>query len=504
MKEIATLISEGRYWESFVVIFQFIFFLYGVALLSSYTVLACMSLFSVLKYKKRNASVDYNVVDSPLLPGISVIAPAYNEGVTIISNVRSLLTLNYPKYEVILVNDGSTDNSLEQLIAEFDLVEVDFAYKKRISCRPIKKFYKSTNSIYHMLMVVDKENGRSKADALNAGLNVSAFGYFLCSDVDCIQSKDILIKLIKPFLDNPQSTVKEVDDQVYVEEDNKRVIATGATIRMVNSCEVEQGIILTVRPPRKFLPRFQEMEYIRAFMLGKMGWDLINCVPNVSGALGMFDKDIAIKAGGYNAQSFGEDMDIMVRMCAYRRYHKRHYGVKYIPLTLCWTEGPATIKVFGRQRSRWSIGLAQIIEKHSRLLFNPRYGRLGLVILPYMFLFELFGPLLELLGAIFYLYVIITNQIDWPYAFILVLFVYTYSVMITTLSLLWDQITFQNYSTWREVIGLSLMSLLEPLIYHPLVVFFALKGYFNYLTGKTHSWGDMSRQGLGTKREQAG
>lgn len=503
MRAIVDFFTEGRFWETLGIFYQFTVFVYGTSLLMAYGLLAFMSLTSIRRYMKKNGSVDYNViVESPLAPGISVIAPAFNEGVTIISNVRSLLTFNYPKYEVIIINDGSTDDTLEKLINEFELVEVEFAFRQRLNCKPIKRIFKSTNHAYDKLSVVDKVNGKSKADASNAGINISVFEYFLCTDVDCILDKDTLIKLIKPFMDEETSTIKEINGNTYIEEDYKRVIASGATLRMVNSCDVDEGLMLRVRPPRRFLPRFQEMEYIRAFVLGKMGWDLINSVPNVSGGLGMFDKEIAIKAGGYDSQSFGEDMDMITRMGAYMKDNKKKYSIKYVPMTLCWTEGPTTLKVFGRQRTRWGSGLAQIMSIHRKIIFNPRYGRLGLIVFPYHFFYELFAPVIEFTGILFYIYLIITHQINWPFALILIVFVYTYSVMITTLALLWDQITFKYYKTWGEVIGLCLMAFLEPFIYHPLIIFFALKGYFNFVTGRKHVWGDMQRQGLGAQKKK--
>ncbi len=386
MKVIIDFFTKGSFWQILGTYYQFLVFIYGTSLLIAYGLLAILSLVSIRRYMKKNASVDYNIiVESPLAPGISVIAPAYNEGITIISNVRSLLTFNYPKFEVIIINDGSTDDTLEKLINEFELVEVEYAYREKIACKPVKRVFKSTNLAYDKLAVVDKVNGKSKADASNAGINVSVFDYFLCTDVDCILDKDTLIKLIKPFMDEDTSTVKEVNGDVQIQEDLKRVIATGATLRMVNSCDVDEGLMIRVRPPRRFLPRFQEMEYIRAFVLGKMGWDRINAVPNVSGGLGMFDKDVAIKAGGYDSLSLAEDMDLITRMGAYMKDNKKKYSVKYVPITLCWTEGPTTLKVFGRQRTRWGRGLAQLMSIHRKIIFNPRYGRMGLIVFPVPF-----------------------------------------------------------------------------------------------------------------------
>ena len=456
-------------------------FVYGLSLLIIYACLAMLSFVNVRLFLRKESYTDYKIIlGSPLAPGISVIAPAFNEGLTIISNVRSLLTFNYPKYEVIIINDGSTDDTLEKVIAEFSLVKIDFAYDPKLSTKPVRGIYKSTDDAYAKLIVVDKENGKAKADATNVGINVSSFPYFLCTDVDCILHEETLQKLIRPFM----------------EEETKRVIATGATLRMANSCEIDKGVILKIKAPRPLLARFQEMEYIRAFVLGKMGWSYINAVPNVSGGLGMFDKEIAIKAGGYDPASFGEDMELMMRMSRYVQDNKIKSAIRYIPVTLCWTEGPTSLKVFMRQRTRWGRGLIQLMIAHRKMLFNPRYGKVGMVVFPYNFFFELMAPVVEFLGVIYYILLIIFGMVNWPYAIILLVFVYTYSVMISSLAVLWDQLTFQYYKSWKDVVRIASMVFIEMILYHPLIVIFALRGYYFHLANRKHTWGNMQRRGF--------
>lgn len=492
------------FWSYMRTFFEGGIFIYGVLILSAYAFLAILSFLAINQFRKKEQYTDYKkLTSSPLAPGISIIAPAYNEGVTIIQNVRSLLTLNYTNFEVIIINDGSTDDTLEKLINEYELVQVEFAYDEKIKSKPVRRIFKSINTAYEKLMVIDKVNGKSKADASNAGINAASFNYFLCTDVDCILEKDTLIKMIQPILAEEHRKITELGapcpqcGYVHVVEDTKRVIATGATLRIANSSDIEQGELVRMRPPKSLFPRFQEMEYIRAYVLGKMGWSKINCVPNVSGGLGLFDKEIAIKAGGYDALSFGEDMDLITRMCAYMKDNKQKYAIRYIPSTLCWTEGPSTLKIFGRQRTRWGRGLIQIMTLHHKILFNPSYGKLGLVVFAYNFLFEFLAPIVELLGVLYYIYIIITGQINVVDAILLLLFVYLYSIMITLIAIFWDQLVNKSYKTWIEVAGLSLMAFLEPIIYHPLIVFFALKGYFFFITGRKHTWGNMQRRGFG-------
>ncbi|ACU59745.1 glycosyltransferase family 2 protein [Chitinophaga pinensis] len=479
---------EQNIWETIGRFYESTVFIYGTVLLITYALLAVFSMISVRAYARKDKFHQENILlSSPLAPGITVLAPAFNEGLTIIFNVRSLLTLNYPLYEIIIVNDGSTDNSLEQMIDEFELVPVEFAYNAKIQTKPVRKIYKSTNPAYAKLMVIDKVNGKSKADAVNAGINAALYDHFVCTDVDCILDKNTLLELIKPVM----------------QEEKKRVIATGATLRIANSCEFDQGVMTRMRPPSQLLPRFQEVEYIRAFVLGKMGWSLLNCVPNVSGGLGLFDKEIAIRSGGYDHSSFGEDMELMTRMCRYAKDNKIDYAIRYIPKTLCWTEAPASVKIFNRQRTRWARGLAQLMYAHFGMFFNPRYGKMGLIIFPYNFFFELLAPIIEFTGIIYYIVMACLGLINWPTALLLLVFVYTYSVMITTIAILWDQLTFRYYKTWKEVALLCTTPFLEFFLYHPLIVIFALRGYYYFLTGKKSTWGNMQRRGFQTTQKAA-
>lgn len=465
------------------IFYQSAVFIYCIALFLIFFLLIILSRLVINKNKfyKRYRNIS-TIASSPIAPGISVIAPAFNESMTIIPSVRSLLTLNYPLYEVIVINDGSTDDTLNILIEEFSLTKVEYAYNAILETQPVKGIYKSTKKAYNKLIIVDKENGKCKADASNAGLNVAHHPYFLNTDVDCILDNKTLLKLIQPVL-----------------EENRPVIAVGAGLRIANSCDIDAGMINRVKVPTTMLPRFQELEYIRSFTMGKLGWSYINAVPNVSGGLGLFNKEVAISSGGYNPKSFAEDMDIVVRMSKTMVERKQEYSIRYIPETLCWTEAPASLDVFVRQRVRWSRGLMQIFATHIAILFNPKYKRLGLIVFPYNFLFELLAPIIEVLGIIFYICIIILGIVNWPTAIILLIFVYTYSVFISIVSVLWDQFVFKQYKDWKEVLGLTLMAFIEPITYHPIMLFSILKGYVLQLLGRKHSWGNMERKGFAIK-----
>ncbi len=461
-------------------IFEGFILLYSFLLISSYILLAVLSIINIVRYKSYNSETEDVILNnSAYIPGVSVIAPAYNEEKTVIANVHSLLTLKYPLFEVVIVNDGSKDKTLEKLIKEFELVEVPFNYVEKIKTKPFKRIFKSKNPKYDILTIVDKENGGTKADASNAGINASVFPYFLCTDVDCILQENTLTKMIVPFL-----------------KKGKKVVAVGATLRMVNSCELEGGRLKKVKVPKALIPRFQELEYMRAYLLSKFGWSLINCVPNVSGGLGMFDKEIAIKAGGYDGKSHAEDMDMVTRMRKHMFDNGKENVVDYIPLSCCWTEGPPDRKVLGTQRTRWSSGLIQLFTDHRKILFNPKYKLMGLVVYPYAFLFEFLAPIIEALGLFVLIILMLFGQINWAMAGVVFLFSYSFAILISLLIIILDNVVHPYYDSYKDIFKLIIAAILEPFIYHPLIVFYGLKGYITFLRGKELNWGSMTRAGL--------
>ena len=321
-------------------LFLYYFFLiFSAIVITSYIILGVISIFETISYFRRNSFVSYkSILASPFSPSISIIAPCYNEGLNIVDNVRSLMSLHYVNYQVIIINDGSKDDSLEKLIEVYHLETIKYPINPRIETAQIRGIYKSKNSVFEKLIVIDKENG-GKADALNAGLNFSNSEFVACIDVDCMLIEDALQKMVKPFL----------------ERTDKKVIATGGVIRIANNCRIENGKLMEVKMPKKLIERYQIIEYLRSFLLGRMAWSRLNGLLIISGAFGMFDRRVMIDSGGYDTKTVGEDMEIIVRMRKFMQDNNRKYKIAYIPDPLCWTEAPDNFKTL-QPRVRATMG----------------------------------------------------------------------------------------------------------------------------------------------------
>ncbi|MDM8161849.1 glycosyltransferase [Labilibaculum sp. K2S] len=434
---------------------------------------------------RKHEFTDYSMVaSSSVVPAISILAPAYNESASIVENVRSLFSIYYNNLELIVINDGSKDDSLQKLIDAYHLVKVPYFVNERIATKPVRGVYKSTNAAYKKLTVVDKYNG-GKADALNVGLNIATKKYVTCIDVDCVLEQDALLRMVKPFMSSP----------------DKHVIAAGGVIRVANSCEVRGGKITKVHVPKNMLARIQTVEYIRSFLLGRMAWSKLNGLLIISGAFGMFDKEIAIDAGGYDTKTVGEDMELIVRMRLYMEDAKRPYAVRYISDPLCWTEVPTSYRVLWRQRDRWMRGTVETLWTHKKMFFNRKYGVLGLFSYPYWVFFEFLAPIVELLGWVFLIVYAVLGMVIWKFYFLLLIFIVSFGYLFSASSILIETFTFRQYKEKRDVLKLLLAVLYEPVIFHLYVVAAAIRGILKILLKSETGWGEMTRGGFAKKNE---
>lgn len=467
------------WWEVILIILTYSLFVYSVVLLLFYIGIGIYSIGETKKYVHKNSFTDYRILASSVqTPSISILAPAYNEGNTIIENVRSLLSIFYSNLEVIIINDGSKDDTIQKLIKAYELEKIDYFIRQSIPTKQVRAVYKSKNPAYKKLTVVDKENG-GKSDALNVGINVSSNDYIVCIDVDCILEQDAILKMVKPFLENP----------------GYRVIASGGVIRIANSCVIKDGRLIKVKLPKHHLPRLQTLEYIRAFLLGRMAWTRLNGLLIISGAFGAFDKEVVIKCGGYSHATVGEDMELVVRMRRYMEENKLPYKVTYIPDPLCWTEAPTTFKILQKQRNRWTRGTIETVWFHKKMFLNPKYGILGMLSFPYWFFYEMLAPLVEFFGFAVFLIMAFLGLVAWKSFFILLGLVICFGYMYSAFAVFMEVTTYNQYKRKSDVARLLLSALTEPFVFHPFVVWAGVKGYIDLLR-KNKSWGEMTREGF--------
>lgn len=470
MLEFSHIIYEVVIW---------LFLVYGTAVTLIYAWIGIYALGAVLRYKKENTFTDYSIIAAnPNAPVFSVIAPAYNEGMTIVENVRSLLSLYYHNLEIIIVNDGSKDDSIQKLIEAYELESVAYFIQGKIETNAVRGVYKSKNPAFKKLIVVDKENG-GKADALNVGVNISSGEYLVCIDVDCILEQDSILKLAKPML----------------EQTDKKFIACGGVIRLANNCVIENGKVVSVNMPKSLLGRTQALEYIRAFVLGRMAWSRASGLILISGAFGVFDRKIVLACGGYDKNTVGEDMELVVRMRKYMEEKNEPYEVLTIPDPLCWTEVPESKDILRKQRNRWMRGTMETLWKHRKMMFNPKYKKLGMISLPYWFFFEFLGPLIEFSGYIIFIIFLLLGIINWPFFIVLFALVISMGFLYSIYAILVDLVSHQVYTKRKDFLRLIFTAFSEPFYFHPIVVKAGVNGFIDYFK-KSHGWGEMTRQGF--------
>jgi poly-beta-1,6-N-acetyl-D-glucosamine synthase len=410
---------------------------------------------------------------SEQVPPVSILVPSYNEELTIIESVRSLLNLNYPRYEVIVVNDGSKDDTLRMLIEEFSLIpKSTYSVGQELEAMPLKGVYH--NPSYPKLYVVDKENG-GKADALNAGVNVSHYPLVATIDADSLLEKDALIRLTSVYMENPEET-----------------IAIGGNVRVANGCDIENGIVTKVRLPDKLLPMFQNIEYLKSFLAGRIGWSAINGLLIVSGAFGLFRKDYLVKVDGYRDGFPGEDMNIIIKLHKHMMDNNLPYRIAYCPDAVCWTQAPESLHILRSQRKRWARGNIKNIFKYSSMMFVPKYKAVGLLSMPYTLIFETVGPYLKLTGYLALIGLVLQNMANYK----VMLFILGVSLLVEILfscgALLIEEIAFRRYPQFKDLVKMMLYSVLMTLGYNQINVFWIILGHIDYIR-KDDSWGVMVR-----------
>jgi len=413
--------------------------------------------------------------ESGLAPPISILVPAYNEGNSIIESVRSLVALRYPKLELVVINDGSTDDTLEQLIAEFGLRLTPRVYWQRIKSMPVRGIY--WNPAHPGLWVLDKANGR-KADAINAGINLASAPYVCVVDGDSIIEGNAMAAIMSAILPHAAETV-----------------AAGGTVRIANGCEISGAGVTAVAPPRSFLGSAQAMEYLRGFLFGRVAWSELQSVMIVSGAFGIFRKDVLVEIGGFRHDTVGEDMDVVVRMHRAMRRARRPYRVAFVPDPVCWTECPETLAGLRRQRERWQRGLGETLDHNREMLANPRYGRIGLFAMPYYMLFEYLAPIVEVAGYVILPFGWALGLVELPLFVLFVGVAFAYGLCLSLATLLLEELSFRRYRGARHLLRLAAVAVLENFGLRQLHSWWRLVALITW-RGRPRTWGSAPRQGF--------
>ena len=415
------------------------------------------------------------MLTSPLAPRISVLVPAYNESASIVDSVTNLLSLTYPNLEVIVVNDGSTDDTLERLTTAFKMAPVPPVFRRLIPAAEVRQLFRSPED--GRLVVVDKRNG-GKADALNAAVNMAS-GELVCAiDADTVVAHNALQQLVSPFLASNET------------------VAVGGTVRLVNSAVWSGSQVTGMRAPTRFIVGAQTAEYPRAFLVGRLAWNPLGGNLIISGAFGVFRKSALVEVGGYEHRSIGEDMELVVRL---RRTASERGGrarVEFSPNPVAYTEAPESLRTIARQRNRWFRGLLDVLVRHRRMILNPKYGLAGMIAMPYFVVVETLSPIVEVFGIGF---VLVALALGWilPSALAPIAVLYLLSICASYAVIMVDDLVFETYGRTRDRIRLASYVLFEQIVFRPLTLVWRLWGLWLFLQGRTE-WGAHDRRGLAT------
>ncbi len=413
--------------------------------------------------------------ETSLAPPISIIVPAHNEAKSIRVAVRKLIELDYPELEIVVVNDGSQDRTLEELQQEFHLRTVRTLYIPEVKSALVRGLYRSETE--PILVVVDKEAGGSKADAINAGLNAATSPYVCVVDADSVLERDALLRVMLPIVQDPDL-----------------VVAVGGIVRVLNGSRLE-GNQLRARLPKKSIEVIQVVEYLRAFLIGREAWAQGNMLTIIAGAFGVFRTDLVRVVGGYRARAIGEDIDLVARLHRYLLELGADYRISFVPDPVSWTEVPSDMRSLARQRARWHQGLIDVLWINRDMLMRPRYGRIGCFALPYLWLFELMAPVIEILGVVTIVIAAILGDLSRGFFLEFLIFGYAFATIISIGSVLQEEVTYRRYNDWKDMARLVSYCFLEHFPYRQLHMIWRLKGFWQYFRGD-EAWGSIERKGF--------
>ncbi len=447
------------------------FFLIYLMIYATYLLLSVAVGAWDLYYANRMQGIKNEIKHDFYFP-VSILVPAYNEEVTIVDSVESLLKLDYRLYEIIIVDDGSTDGTVKALTDHFKMIKIQRPIRKKLICEEEKEIYTAVGLSVPVTLIC-KHNG-GKGDALNMGINAASYPYFLCIDADSMLQPNSLERIVKPVM----------------EKDN--VIAVGGLVRASQSLQIEHGKQMGYRVPWNIVTSMQLMEYDRSFLAARIFLDRFNGNMIISGAFGLFKKDIVIAAGGYDRDTLGEDMELVVRMHVFCRNNKIPYQVCYEPNAVCWSQVPESLNDLRKQRRRWHLGLFQSLIKHRRIFMNPNYGWLGIGSYLYYLLYELLSPVFQLIGWITMAASAALGILNWDFMIRFYL-MYTMYNAVLTLTIFFQRIyTLHLRRKLIDIVKAIFICILENVFFRLFLDVVRVTAFFGYGKGKKQ-WGEITR-----------
>ncbi len=458
-------------------VFQLGLLTYFLVINTLYLSFSVVAFFKLRHHRRRWTARELGaVIRSPGTPAISIIVPAYNEETTVVESLRSLLFLNYPQFEVVVVNDGSTDRTIELVVKEFELVRAPISYAQVLPSEPVNAVYRSL--VNQDLVVIDKVNG-GKSDAINAGINAARHPLVCLIDADSLLEEHALTRAVLPFIENPET------------------IAVGGIVRIANGCKVDHGRVTEIGVPKSPLAVFQVIEYLRSFLAGRVTHSALNGLLIISGAFGIFNRRAVIDAGGLRPGTVGEDMELVTRLHRIYREKRIPYRVVFQPDPVCWTEVPEHAAGLARQRNRWQRGTLQVLGYHWHMMMNPRYGVVGMLILPYYLIFEGLGPIIEFSGYVLTALAIPLGLLHWRFAELLFLTAVVYGALISVAAVILEEISFRRYPRVTDLLRLSAYAIVENLGYRQRETWWRVTGVVDFMK-RRQEWGAVTRKGFDT------
>ena len=461
-------------WLEIVHFSQWFFLAYFICISGVYLSLNIICAFSLKKHMPSLTLESLPQVFTGMEPPVSIIVPAYNESAIIIASIHSMLHLNYPDFEILVVNDGSTDATLEILKQSLEAIPFPEPYRRQLETQEVKAIYRSTK--YQNICIIDKVNG-GKADCINVGINCAIYPLFCVVDADSILQRNSLKLIVQPFLED------------------QRVVAAGGTIRIANGCQVSGGFLKTIGLSSNGFVLVQVVEYIRAFLMGRVGWAYLDALLIISGAFGVFRKETVIEVGGYKTDSVGEDMELIVRIHRFMHQQKRKYSIKFLPDPVAWTEVPEDFRSLMNQRIRWQQGLSESLFGNLGLMFSCNGGTVGWLAFPFMLIFEWFGPVIEVSGYILMALFFWLGYISWPVFAVFLFASIGLGFLLSVSSLLIEEVSFHIYTRPKQLAWIIFGAIIDSLFFRQLNSIWRCIGLVRWVFMRKGKWGTMQRQG---------